>query len=164
MASQFIAVAAHPPESSYHKVGAPLIGRGVIQIWCLLNIGVKEEEVPRTKNKATQNQSSSTGKATSPNESRTRGRPRKNRVNESADNLDENTEYVQPKKPRGRPKNKPVTESLDNLSGNNESYVQALSVQFPENASKLLPIDTIRENTSECVAKKVSGTPLKASF
>ncbi|KAI8553561.1 hypothetical protein RHMOL_Rhmol05G0025300 [Rhododendron molle] len=159
---EFIAVAAHPPESSYHKVGAPLIGRGVIQIWCLLNIGVKEEEVPRTKNKATQNQSSSTGKATSPNESRTRGRPRKNRVNESADNLDENSEYVQPKKPRGRPKNKPVTESLDNLSGNNELYVQALAVQFPENAPNLLPIDTIRENTSECVANKVSGTTLKA--
>ncbi|XP_058214254.1 uncharacterized protein LOC131325816 isoform X2 [Rhododendron vialii] len=159
---EFIAVAAHPPESSYHKVGAPLIGRGVIQIWCLLNIGVKEEEVPRTKNKATQNQSSSTGKVTSPNESRTRGRPRKNRVNESADNIDENSEYVQPKKPRGRPKNKPVTESLDNLSGNNELYVQALAVQFPENASNLLPIDTIRENTSECVAEKVSGTTLKA--
>lgn len=146
MASQFIAVAAHPPESSYHNVGAPLIGRGVIQIWCLLNVGVKEEEVPRTKKKATQKQSSSTGKVTSPNPQKPRGRPRKNQVNESADNLEETREYVQPKKARGRPVNKPVTESLDNLSGNNELYVQALDVQFPENASNLLPI---RAKTSE---------------
>ncbi|KAH7862286.1 hypothetical protein Vadar_002497 [Vaccinium darrowii] len=160
---EFIAIAAHPPESSYHKVGAPLIGRGVIQIWCLLNISVKEEEVPQTKKKAKQNQrNSSAGKVKSPNPKKPRGRPRKKPVDESADNLDGNSDSVQPKKPRGRPRNKPVTVSLDNLSGNNELYVQALAVQFPENASNVLPTDTVTVNTHECVAEKDSSTKLKA--
>ncbi|KAH7851560.1 hypothetical protein Vadar_013392 [Vaccinium darrowii] len=150
---EFIAIAAHPPESSYHKVGAPLIGRGVIQIWWLLNIGVKEEEVPQTKKKAKLNQTNiSAGKVKSPNPKKPRGRPRKKPVDESADNLDGNSDYVQPKKPRGRPKK----------SGNNDLYVQALAVQFPENASNLLPIDTVTVNTHECVAKKDSSTKLKA--
>ncbi|KAF9594303.1 hypothetical protein IFM89_029444 [Coptis chinensis] len=44
-----IKFAAHPPEtsseSSYHKIGMPLTGRGVVQIWCLLH-EVKEEVLP----------------------------------------------------------------------------------------------------------------------
>lgn len=44
MLSQFIAVAAHPRGSSQHKLGAPLTGRGVIQIWSLLNVSGDEEE------------------------------------------------------------------------------------------------------------------------
>ncbi|XP_077230146.1 transducin/WD40 repeat-like superfamily protein [Tasmannia lanceolata] len=43
---EYLAVAAHSPHSSYHKIGAPLTGRGVIQIWCLLNVYRKEEPIP----------------------------------------------------------------------------------------------------------------------
>ncbi|XVF81207.1 hypothetical protein PTKIN_Ptkin15bG0137500 [Pterospermum kingtungense] len=48
---EFIAVAAHPPESYYHKMGTPLTDRGIVQIWCILNVGVKEEETPLSKKK-----------------------------------------------------------------------------------------------------------------
>ncbi|XP_058087416.1 uncharacterized protein LOC131234503 isoform X2 [Magnolia sinica] len=43
---EYLAVAAHPPDSSYHKMGAPLTGRGAIQIWCIINVDVKEELTP----------------------------------------------------------------------------------------------------------------------
>ncbi|XP_077230975.1 uncharacterized protein LOC143864040 isoform X4 [Tasmannia lanceolata] len=43
---EYLAVAAHSPHSSYDKIGAPLTGRGVIQIWCLLNVYRKEEPIP----------------------------------------------------------------------------------------------------------------------
>ncbi|KAI5003707.1 hypothetical protein ZWY2020_030867 [Hordeum vulgare] len=33
---QYLAVAAHPPGSSYHKIGMPLLGRGIIQVWCIV--------------------------------------------------------------------------------------------------------------------------------
>ncbi|EPS60976.1 hypothetical protein M569_13828, partial [Genlisea aurea] len=32
--SEFVAIAAHPPDSPYHKIGARLTGRGSVQIWC----------------------------------------------------------------------------------------------------------------------------------
>nr|CAD1827940.1 unnamed protein product [Ananas comosus var. bracteatus] len=35
---EYLAVAAHPPSSTHHKIGSPLVGRGAIQIWCLLNL------------------------------------------------------------------------------------------------------------------------------
>ncbi|KAI9108441.1 hypothetical protein K1719_020632 [Acacia pycnantha] len=34
---EFLAVVAHPPGASYHKMGNPLTGRGLVQIWCILN-------------------------------------------------------------------------------------------------------------------------------
>ncbi|KAJ0981116.1 hypothetical protein J5N97_009371 [Dioscorea zingiberensis] len=40
---EYLAVAAHPPGSSYHKIGAPLLGRGLIQIWCILSMDKKEK-------------------------------------------------------------------------------------------------------------------------
>ncbi|KAF6166036.1 hypothetical protein GIB67_012933 [Kingdonia uniflora] len=46
---QFLAVAAHPPNSSYHKIGAPVNGIGVVQIWCLLNMNLTEEKLPPLK-------------------------------------------------------------------------------------------------------------------
>ncbi|KAH1227875.1 hypothetical protein GmHk_10G027998 [Glycine max] len=55
---EFIAVAAHPPGSSYHKMGAPLTGRGVVQIWCLLNVKEHNDKLSKIK--------------------RPKGRPRKN--------------------------------------------------------------------------------------
>ncbi|KAJ4829849.1 hypothetical protein Tsubulata_035047 [Turnera subulata] len=43
---EFLAVAAHSPESYYHKIGVPLSGRGIIQIWCVVNPNGSEEEAP----------------------------------------------------------------------------------------------------------------------
>ncbi|KAG9451789.1 hypothetical protein H6P81_004693 [Aristolochia fimbriata] len=45
---EYLAVAAHPPDSSYHKMGEPLTGRGLIQIWCVLI--VDKEEVSLSEN------------------------------------------------------------------------------------------------------------------
>ncbi|XXG88254.1 hypothetical protein AAC387_Pa12g0489 [Persea americana] len=73
---EYLAVSVHPPDSSYHKMGAPLIGRGVIQIWCILNAEEEEE--------------------TAPSEPKRRGRPRLVRTEEAAPS--------EPKRKRGRPR------------------------------------------------------------
>ncbi|KAK9290694.1 hypothetical protein L1049_008868 [Liquidambar formosana] len=118
---EFIAVAAHPPESSYHKIGAPLTGRGVIQIWCLLNVSVNEEEVP-------------------PPMKNPKRMPRKNEVVKD--------KSTQPKRPRGRPRKMPIAESLNDLGCNNQ-LVQALAVQFPEDSSKVPAMDGVSKDTHE---------------
>ncbi|KAH0466056.1 hypothetical protein IEQ34_006159 [Dendrobium chrysotoxum] len=40
---EYLAIAAHPVGSEYHKIGEQLSGRGFIQIWCFLHLGGKEE-------------------------------------------------------------------------------------------------------------------------
>ncbi|XP_029129405.1 uncharacterized protein LOC114916537 [Cajanus cajan] len=90
---EFIAVAAHPPGSSYHKMGAPLTGRGVIQIWCLLNIREhNDKSTPKTRPK---------------------GRPRKNPAAVDDMNCDKkdggtNDKSTQIKRPKGRPIKNPT--------------------------------------------------------
>ncbi|KAI3858390.1 hypothetical protein MKX03_037577 [Papaver bracteatum] len=89
---EYLAVSAHPPESSYHKIGATLTGRGVIQIWCVLNVSGKEEDLPPlTKKKGKQ------------------GRPRKQIVTEESSSL--------VKKPRGRPRKTTITKPLKKAKG-----------------------------------------------
>lgn len=39
---QYLAIAAHLPESSYHKMGAMFSGRGLVQIWCIMNVQMEE--------------------------------------------------------------------------------------------------------------------------
>ncbi|CAH9082720.1 unnamed protein product [Cuscuta epithymum] len=82
--SEFVAIAAHPPQSSYHKLGAPLTGRGAVQIWCLLNYeptNVKGEIFP----------------IKSPNNPiKPRGRPRKKPPNASLNDKHGDNENVQP--------------------------------------------------------------------
>jgi general transcription factor 3C polypeptide 2 len=34
---EYLAVGAHPPGCSYHKLGLPVAGKGVVQIWSILN-------------------------------------------------------------------------------------------------------------------------------
>ncbi|XP_074578632.1 uncharacterized protein LOC141835092 isoform X2 [Curcuma longa] len=85
---EYLAVAAHPPTSAYHKIGVPLLGRGVIQIWCLLNCD-EDNEIPKEHVKP----KSGTGKP--------RGRPRKKPVEEKP---------TAPR-PRGRPRKRPVSSS-----------------------------------------------------
>ncbi|KAK2978877.1 hypothetical protein RJ640_030926 [Escallonia rubra] len=91
--TEYIAVAAHPPESSYHKIGAPLSGRGVIQIWCLFNVCAKEEDAPLQGKKKPKRKSliDERIKIKSTGPKKARGRPRKTPVNETTDN----SKYVQ---------------------------------------------------------------------
>ncbi|CAK9159581.1 unnamed protein product [Ilex paraguariensis] len=154
----FIAVAAHPPESSYHKIGAPLTGRGVIQIWCLLNVSTKEENLfPQAKKrpkKNSRNGESVKFKVTQPKKAK--GRPRKKPVNESVDNLG----ATQPKA-KGRPRKKPVNESVDNLGCNNQFV--PLAVQFPGDSNKLLPVEGFSGDTHEHITKEDTGSKRKRS-
>ncbi|CAK8571434.1 unnamed protein product [Lathyrus sativus] len=103
---EFIAVAAHPPGSSYHKMGAPLSGRGAVQIWCLLSIKEHNKEVsslPGKKGKKPKKDTGTNDKSTeikNPTEKneeilpitnkRKRGRPKKNPApNENLENNEE---------------------------------------------------------------------------
>ncbi|KAL9237573.1 hypothetical protein vseg_012104 [Gypsophila vaccaria] len=75
---QFLAVAAHPPDSTYHKLGAPLKGRGMVQIWCILNYTTNEDmqiSVGSTKKKY---KKPTVEKKAGDKPVRPRGRPRKN--------------------------------------------------------------------------------------
>ncbi|KAL6629244.1 hypothetical protein ACP70R_029009 [Stipagrostis hirtigluma subsp. patula] len=89
---EYLAVAAHPPGSSYHKLGMPLIGRGIIQVWCVLT--QPEEAHPMN----------------AWNTSSCRGRPRK-----TPDGNNSFGSSCNPPKPRGRPRKRPITTSTDNL-------------------------------------------------
>ncbi|XP_043704706.1 uncharacterized protein LOC122654606 isoform X2 [Telopea speciosissima] len=160
---EYLAVAAHPPESFYHKVGAPLNGRGLIQIWCLLNVNGKEEGFPplaKSKGRPRKNVLEESNPLKKP-----RGRPRKNVLEESnplkkprgrprkEKVLEESTSL---KKPRGRPrkekvlegspplmtlrgrptKKKTLEDSDDKSSGS--QFVPALAVEFPEDSAQFL--------------------------
>uniref|UniRef100_A0A0D9V803 Uncharacterized protein n=1 Tax=Leersia perrieri TaxID=77586 RepID=A0A0D9V803_9ORYZ len=83
---EYLAVSAHPPGSSYHKIGMPLMGRGIIQVWCLL--------APPEEGACNKNNSS--------NPPKRRGRPRKITTN-SDDHPEQSV-----KKPRGRPRKYPL--------------------------------------------------------
>lgn len=141
---EFIAVAAHPPESCYHKLGAPLTGRGMIQIWCMLNVGVNEEEArspKRNVKRKSQNFEDSDDKTKRP-----RGRPRKKATDEALDDDATKDKLTQSKRPRGRPRKKPKDESSGNLDGV-EQFVQPLAVQYPEDSSNMLTIQEVSGNT-----------------
>jgi general transcription factor 3C polypeptide 2 len=152
---QFIAVAAHPPGTSYHKMGSPLTGRGVIQIWCLLNVSINKEDVPPSITKpkqGTKNNGAMTDESTL---KRPRGRPRKKPI--EGDNEAVST---QSKRPRGRPRKNLIEKSLDNLDGNDQN-VQALAVQHPEDSSELNAVDGVPGNTQEHAIQESSGKTQK---
>ncbi|KAG7961349.1 hypothetical protein I3843_09G010800 [Carya illinoinensis] len=152
--SNFIAVAAHPPGSSYHKIGAPLTGRGVVQIWGLLNVSMNEDEVPPPAEKPKQGPKSSRDmKDKSTVSKRPRGRPRKKPV-------EDNVAITTQKRPRGRPRKNLIEKSPDNLDCS-EQYVQALAVQFPEDSSDLVAIDSVPGDTQEHAIQEDSGKKQK---
>ncbi|KAK9127704.1 hypothetical protein Syun_016501 [Stephania yunnanensis] len=142
---EYLAVSAHPPESSYHKIGAPLTGRGIVQVWCLLNTDVKNEESPLLKKQRGWPRKHTTTDISlgaldggnhvvqEPAEPKKRGRPRKQTTTkESLGASDGGNQVVQelaePKK-RGRPRKQTTTkESLGALDGGNQ-VVQELAVQ-----------------------------------
>ncbi|KAK1404734.1 putative general transcription factor 3C polypeptide 2-like [Heracleum sosnowskyi] len=133
--SEFLAVAAHPPESSYHKIGAPLTGRGLVQIWCLLNDKFNEEYVPSQVHKI----------STQPQ--KPKGRPRKRPVSESEDDS-------KPKKKRGRPRKRPVSESEDDLF---------IDIEQIDSSLGLIPNMVESGNTHDQVATKYSVRKKKIS-
>ncbi|XVF21369.1 hypothetical protein REPUB_Repub12eG0084500 [Reevesia pubescens] len=135
---EFIAASAHPPESYYHKMGSPLTGRGIIQIWCMLNIGVNEEEGPLSKKKPKQRSQNKEAMEESSSK-RPRGRPRKKPIDESQPD--------EVKRPKGRPRKKPIDESPK--SDQNDQPFQPLAVQYPEGSFELVSIDSGPENTQE---------------
>ncbi|XP_020527307.1 uncharacterized protein LOC18441339 isoform X2 [Amborella trichopoda] len=42
---EYLAISAHPPDCSFHKIGVPLSGRGMIQLWSLLNVSTKGDSL-----------------------------------------------------------------------------------------------------------------------
>uniref|UniRef100_A0A0A0LGM2 Uncharacterized protein n=1 Tax=Cucumis sativus TaxID=3659 RepID=A0A0A0LGM2_CUCSA len=131
---EFIAVSAHPPGSSYHKMGIPLTGRGMVQIWCLVH-GTESYE-PIDVGEPPSDLSSQP--------KRPRGRP-PGRKEKGASVLPS-----QPKRPRGRPK-KEQKESNDKKKGDNCQLVQEFSMENPVGSSNLLEIDGVPKNTENFV-------------
>nr|GEU38693.1 AT hook, DNA-binding motif-containing protein [Tanacetum cinerariifolium] len=123
---EFVAIAAHPPESSYNKVGAALTGRGVIQIWGLMNPHVKDHDVfSQVKKKSKKNLNNKTSTPEGTPLKRARGRPRKEPINEEVamDDNDKNVEQSAPKNPKGRPKK----ELVDNFDCSN-THLESLAI------------------------------------
>ncbi|CAI0549829.1 unnamed protein product [Linum tenue] len=121
--SEFVAIAAHPPGSSYHKIGAPLVGRGIIQIWSVLNVHQNKEEEPSGIKQP--NWTTKLVKSIEPK--RPRGRPRKKPVDDC----------TEAKKPKGRPRkkstNEPVNMITDGLNCDDQNAL-ALVVEDPNSS------------------------------
>ncbi|WVZ68097.1 hypothetical protein U9M48_017085 [Paspalum notatum var. saurae] len=87
---EYLAVSTHPPGSSYHKLGMPLTGRGIIQVWCLL---------------APVEDARSCRPTVACNNSGRRGRPRKTPCSDQREPV--------PKGPKGRPRKRPHSDQLE---------------------------------------------------
>ncbi|KAH6806101.1 Transducin/WD40 repeat-like superfamily protein [Perilla frutescens var. frutescens] len=140
---EFVAVAAHPPEDSYHKIGAILTGRGVVQIWCFLTIHVKD--VPSQGNKKIKPKSKKKETDTSKELTVVRrplGRPRKKPLSD------------RPKgRPRGRPRKKPLSDTVEKIDTDNQ-HVQPLAIEYPMGSPRLNSLEGTSGNASkheECV-------------
>ncbi|XP_071690679.1 uncharacterized protein [Rutidosis leptorrhynchoides] len=163
---EFIAVSAHPPESSYHKIGAPLSGRGLIQIWCIVNTCVKDQNgKPLVKVRP---KKYSKNKET--NQLKKRGRPKKDPAKESVKKISKNNETNLPKK-RGRPRKNPVKESLTSMDANSQHLVvfsEKLNKHFLEIYNKTHEQDTLkvytrkRKNHNEECSLKSMRTSFKS--
>lgn len=125
---QFIAITAHPPVSSYHKIGVPLSGKGLVQIWSLLNVSGNEGEVP-------------------PLEKAKRGRKKSATTKEKPSEI---------KRPRGRPRKKPLIEHIAGLNGNDQ-YIETLGTECIENPSNLLASEGDPGKTQEVSVPKNPG-------
>ncbi|XP_070666186.1 uncharacterized protein [Malus domestica] len=178
---EFIAVAAHPPGSSYHKLGEPLTGRGAIQIWCLLNVGVNKEDIHSVVEKPKQgskNNGARQEKSTEPKKplgrprkkpieekstepKRSRGRPRKKPIEESADKEATEEKSTRPKRPRGRPKKYATEDYVDNLDESN-IYVEIPAIEYPEGSLELPSTDCAPENTHVHAVQEDHGKKRKS--
>uniref|UniRef100_A0A0E0JR96 Uncharacterized protein n=1 Tax=Oryza punctata TaxID=4537 RepID=A0A0E0JR96_ORYPU len=148
---EYLAVAAHPPGSSYHKIGMPLIGRGIIQVWCLL--APSEEGHPHQSLVAPNKYNSS-------NQPKRRGRPRKT-ITTSDDHLEPSV-----KRPRGRPRKYPLPiAKVEDSSQNDISQEFALIDPLVSSAvvscdvAIACPMPTVKP--VESIPRKGRGRPRK---
>ncbi|XP_018438205.1 uncharacterized protein LOC108810587 isoform X2 [Raphanus sativus] len=117
----FLAVATHPPQSYSHKIGVRLSGRGIIQIWCVINVKCENDGAHISGKKPGKSQKKPSVELNKKGEpKKPRGRPRKHPV-----------ETTEPKKTRGRPKRKCTSDLPVELDGD-VLCVEALSVRYPE--------------------------------
>lgn len=131
-------MATHPPDSYSHKIGIPLTGRGIIQIWCIINATCKKDIPPfseKSKKLTGKSRKKPSGEITETTEpKKPRGRPRKHPI-----------ETTEPKKPRGRPRKKSTAELPVELDPD-VLYVEALSVRYPEDSVvPATPLRILRE-------------------
>uniref|UniRef100_A0A6N2LWL1 Uncharacterized protein n=1 Tax=Salix viminalis TaxID=40686 RepID=A0A6N2LWL1_SALVM len=163
---EFVAISAHPPESYYHKIGVPLTGRGIVQIWCVLNVSRDEEILPMKKSKlgARYNVSkmdksvelnrpkrrprkkpieeSSGNEVTKALVKMLKGRPRKRPIEESP--INEAMELVLAKRPKGRPRKKPIEESPSNEA--TEEILAPVNEATKENSAQVKRRGRPRQN------------------
>ncbi|KAJ8899567.1 hypothetical protein K2173_018541 [Erythroxylum novogranatense] len=181
---EFLAIAAHPSDSYYHKIGVPLVGRGILQIWCIVNINEDEEEVyPSNKKRKQRGVKKSTELKVSKGRprkklvegspgdedlkrittqiKRPRGRPRKKLVEGSPGDEDLKRITTQIKRPRGRPRKKPK-EALDGADCDNQN-AQLLAVQYPEDSSEPLALEWVSGNSQEHLLQKQKSRKRKSS-
>ncbi|KAK4281630.1 hypothetical protein QN277_013098 [Acacia crassicarpa] len=109
---EFLAVAAHPPGASYHKMGGPLTGRGLVQIWCILN------------------SSKSNGEAFPLSEKSKRGRKNKGATNDNS---------TQIKRPRGRPRKNPIEVAVNDMNSETHCALALVPDGVLENVRELCP-------------------------
>ncbi|KAI3836146.1 hypothetical protein MKX03_028125 [Papaver bracteatum] len=123
---EYLDVFAHPSESSYHKIGTTLTGRGVIQIWCVLNVSGKEEDLPpltKKKGKLGRPRKQIVTKESSALVKKPRGRPRKTTITKPL------------KKEKGRPRNTKIIEDLTLSEGSDESFLDSETDEETDQAS-----------------------------
>ncbi|KAI9090686.1 hypothetical protein K1719_028539 [Acacia pycnantha] len=140
---EFLAVAAHPPGASYHKMGSPLTGRGLVQIWCILN------------------SSKSNGEAFPLSEKSKRGRKNKGATNDNS---------TQIKRPRGRPRKNPIKVAVNDMNSETHCALALVPDGVLENVKEVCPpVEKSKQDpakngvTNEKLTqvKKRSGRPRK---
>ncbi|KAJ1687721.1 hypothetical protein LUZ63_019111 [Rhynchospora breviuscula] len=141
---EYLAVSAHPPGSNYHKMGASLMGRGAIQIWCLVTtIKTVEMSKPsyrvvkgRPKKAFTVKDGVENDKQKPLASTKPRGRPKKVSLTDGTSS----TQVAEPKK-RGRPRKRPVNEDecakVPKKRGRPRKHTQCTTLE--ENACAIVP-------------------------
>jgi hypothetical protein len=166
---QYLAVAAHSPGSSYHKIGMPLIGRGIIQVWCLVapfeeahthdSMIAYSKSNRRGRPRKIPDVNNSIGGSSVPR--KPIGRPRKTKLTTTDDHAEPSL-----KKPRGRPRKYPlsvakVLDSTKNSGSQDPSFIDPLvtSGVIPGDLALSCVIPTVKP--VELTPKKGRGRPRK---